>query len=412
MARCVGTIAAFLLIADLLAGCQAEPGPGDDPTPMANAPAASGSGPSSSLGTTANGATASDPASTQASPSTPTPPATPSMSAFAPDSSAQPSMNGGQAGSGPAGQGGAAGQTGTAGQGATGEPPVNNSSTTGQDDPTQPDSAGTGAAPANGGNPDVPGVDDDPTAARPPCMQDPRQVILMGDSYMNWVSHTFPQDMAKNFGNGAEGVWDVPYVDGGRLYAIGAWAMGSGGIGLIPDQLDFALADDPNIIAGIMTGGGNDVLVPGIEWPGGGDCKNSSALPPTEVCQQITETAFDAARDLMMRSADAGMRDVVYFFYPEVPAPTLIGGDSPNTILGWTYPMVEDLCNSTEEVTGGRLRCHFLDTRPIFDGHPDYFAPTDIHPNSAGSDALTKAIAALMRDRCIAQSPDSGCCEP
>lgn len=249
-------------------------------------------------------------------------------------------------------------------------------------------------------------------ARHPPCMQSPRQVILMGDSYMNWVSHTFPQDMAKNFGNGTQGVWDVPYVSGGRLYAIGAWAMGSGGIGLIPDQLTFALADDPNIIATIMTGGGNDLLVPSPEWPGGGDCKNSDAMPPLPVCQQIAEKGLEAAGQLMQRSADAGIRDVVFFFYPSVPAPTLIGGTHPNELLAWVYPMAKSLCDGAAERTEGRLHCHFLDTRPIFEGHPEFFAPTDIHPNSAGSDALTKAIAALMRDRCIAQPAASGCCEP
>ena len=81
-------------------------------------------------------------------------------------------------------------------------------------------------------------------------------------------------------------------------------------------------------------------------------------------------------------------------------------------MLEWVYPKAQALCEGAEAMTQGKMRCHFLDTRPIFEGHDDYFAPTDIHPNSMGSDALTKAIAELMRDRCTAQPAERGCCEP
>lgn len=257
------------------------------------------------------------------------------------------------------------------------------------------------------------GMDDgSPDARRPPCLQNARQLIVMGDSYVNWVSHTLPQDLASAYGGDAVGVWDVPYTTGGRLYAIGAWAMGSGGIGLIPDQLDFALADDPDIKAAVMTGGGNDFLVPAPEYLGAAECKNMSTLPPAAVCQEIVQKAFDAAEGLMQASADAGVEDVVYFFYPNIPAPTLLGGTSPNTLLDWTYPQVEALCDETEAKTGGKLRCHFLDTRPLFEGHLDWFAPGDIHPTAAGSKVIADAIVELMADRCIAQPESSGCCEP
>lgn len=57
----------------------------------------------------------------------------------------------------------------------------------------------------------------------------------------------------------------------------------------------------------------------------------------------------------MQAAADAGIEDIVYFFYPNIPAPTLLGGTSPNTLLDWTYPQVEQLCNDTELETSGRL---------------------------------------------------------
>ena len=134
--------------------------------------------------------------------------------------------------------------------------------------------------------------------------------------------------------------------------------------------------------------------------------------------QESREDAQEVGRNSFMeqqhgrRAADAGVRDVVYFFYPNVPAPTLIGGTNPNNMLNWSYPQVEELCMNTASETEGRLRCHFIDTRPLFAGHDDWFAPTDIHENSTGSQAIAKAIVELMQERCLAQPAASGCCSP
>jgi lysophospholipase L1-like esterase len=49
---------------------------------------------------------------------------------------------------------------------------------------------------------------------------------------------------------------------------------------------------------------------------------------------------------------------------------------------------------------------------PVFDGHPEYFAFADIHPNSTGSQAMAKAVVKVMKDACIAQPASSGCCTP
>ncbi|MGD8861924.1 MAG: hypothetical protein PVI30_18075 [Myxococcales bacterium] len=286
----------------------------------------------------------------------------------------------------PAGPGSPTGGATGMGGGAAGAaaPVTDGTDTTGATDGTDgTDTTGTTDGTVDGGDGEATTPED--TAARPPCITDPSQVIVMGDSYVNWVSHTFPQDLASSFGNGAQGVWDVPYNAGGRLYAIGGWAMGSGGIGLIPDQLDFAIADDPDIRAVVMTGGGNDFLVSSPEWPGGGECRNDPNTPPQQVCQDIVHTAFDAARQLMQDSADAGVEDVVYFFYPNIPAPTLLGGTYPNVLLDWSYPQVKELCDDTEMDTGGRMRCHFLDLRPLFEGHPEYFVVGDVHENAMGS---------------------------
>jgi hypothetical protein len=229
-------------------------------------------------------------------------------------------------------------------------------------------------------------------------MKNPRQVISIGDSYMNWVSHTFPQDLDAAFGQPIR-----------PTYAIGAYAMGSGGIGLIPTQFDTAVMQDKDIIAVVMDGGGNDVLVPA---PGRPDCKNMQNAASVAGCQQIVTDAMAAAEGLMTKMVAAGVRDVIYFFYPHVPAPTPIGGNYPNVMLDYALPKVKAFCDGVTAKTQGKGNCWFIDTIPLFEGHPEYFAPTDIHENSAGSKVIARAIVDMMKSKCIAQPASSGCCAP
>jgi len=287
---------------------------------------------------------------------------------------------------------GAGGSSGAAGQGGS----------AGTD---RPDAGGADAASDTGAGLDADvGSSDalgDGSVSRPPCMASPNQVVVIGDSYINWVSHTFPADLTREAG--------VTY----RLYAVGAAAMGSGGLSLIPPQFDQAVAADPNIIAAVMDGGGNDILVPdAVQFPQGGDCRQLLTSPMIPDCQKIVQKAVDKAVELMNTAADKGVKDVVYFFYPHVPEGTLIGGAHPNAILDYALPMVKSTCDGARARTGGRLTCHFLDLIPVFDGHPDWFAFTDIHPNPTGSAAMAKAVWAIMKDRCIAQPAASGCCAP
>jgi hypothetical protein len=265
----------------------------------------------------------------------------------------------------------------------------------------QAGSSGAGGK-SDAGNVDAGGAPDavaDANVARPSCMKSANQVVVLGDSYVNWISHTFPADLAKEAG--------VTY----RMYAAGGTAMGSGGIGLIPPQFDQAVAADPNIIAAIMDGGGNDILVADTaQFPQGADCKQNANSPTISDCQKIVQKAVDAAVTLMGTAADKGVKDVVYFFYPHVPEGTLVGGAHPNAILDYALPKVKETCDGAFVRTGGRLTCHFLDLIPVFDGHPDYFAATDIHPNPTGSAAMAKAVWKTMKDACIAQPASSGCC--
>lgn len=252
-------------------------------------------------------------------------------------------------------------------------------------------SGGTGGTGGTGGSPVV----------RPKCLQSDSQVIVIGDSYINWSTHTMPQDFVAVTGQ----TW--------RMYAIGGASMASGGVaGFIPDQFETAVRADPNITTVVMDGGGNDILIPNGFFLGGGDCKNLETSPTLPVCQMIVQLAVDRANALMDRGVDVGVKDVIYFFYPHVPEGTIIGGAKPNAILDYAYPLVRGVCDGAEARTAGKLRCHFVDTIPIFEGHTDWFAAADIHENAMGSMAIAQAIWQTMQDNCIAQKSPNTCCDP
>jgi hypothetical protein len=233
------------------------------------------------------------------------------------------------------------------------------------------------------------------------CRKKSSQVVLIGDSYIDWVSHTFPADLNREAGASF------------RNYAVGGYSMATGGIGSIPAEIDRALADDPDIIAAVVDGGGNDILVPDLfMFPNGLDCTTRTDSPEIPACQKIVQLAVDAAIGAMDKLAAVGVRDVIYFFYPHVPEGTLIGGPHPNEILDYAKPKAEAACEQAVVRSEGKLTCHFVDMIPVFEGHPEYFAPTDIHPNPRGSAAMAKEIWATMQAECVAQPASSGCCAP
>jgi lysophospholipase L1-like esterase len=238
------------------------------------------------------------------------------------------------------------------------------------------------------------------TSLKPKCKSSPDQVIVIGDSYLNWVTHTFPDDLAREAGE----TW--------RMYAVGGCSLGSGGLCLIPPQLDQAIADDPNIIAAVMTGGGNDILISDENlFSGSSECKDREDSPTVKVCQDVVATAIEAGKKLMQTAADAGIRDVIYLFYPHIPGGGF-GGEHPNSLLDYALPMARELCDGAEQRTQHELRCHFIDLVPIFEGHADWFADDGIHENELGSAAMAKEVVEVAKDACVAQPASSGCCEP
>jgi hypothetical protein len=260
--------------------------------------------------------------------------------------------------------------------------------------------ANAGGTPGSGGGGDGSGGAGG-APERPPCVTKPSQIVMIGDSYVNWTTHTFGADLAKEAGE----TW--------RMYAMGGASMATGGIAtLIPDQFESGIRADKDIRVAVMDGGGNDILVPAATWVGGGNCKNRADSGNVAVCQKIVQASLDREQELFERMADVGVRDVVFFFYPIVPNNTLLGGTNPNAIAIWALPKVKTGCDDAYARTGGRLRCHFVDMVPVFKDHPDYFATGDIHPNRSGSAAMAEAVWDTMTSACVAQKPSSGCCEP
>jgi hypothetical protein len=319
----------------------------------------------------------------------------------------------GVGGAAPSGQGGRApGAGGAVGYGGAlpgggGSPPGGGGAQPGGGAPPVGGAGGeSGGAPA-GGNGGMSGGGGAAPIEKPPCLKDASQIVLIGDSYINWGTHTFPQDMNA-----------VSMLNIG-LYAVGGTSMGSGGIGLIPPQFDTALAAHPTIKVVIMDGGGNDVLLPDVaKFPQGGDCKMKGAMSPSiPDCQKIVQAALDAGVKLFLHMADKGVNDVMYFFYPHVPLNTVLGGTDPNGMLDYALPKIKEQCEKAWDTSYAAnpqkpLRCHFIDTVPIFQGHNDYFAAGDVHENSTGSKAITAAIWAKMKTDCVGQPASSGCCTP
>ena len=234
---------------------------------------------------------------------------------------------------------------------------------------------------------------------KPKCVKTASQVMIIGDSYINWITHTFGDDMAKEAGGQR---W--------RMEAVGGYSMGSGGIGLIPVEYDESIAKDPDCHTILMDGGGNDVLVADSDIDPNRDCLTAQS-PMLPQCQTIIDKAIAAADALLRKASVAGIRDVVYFFYPHVPMGTLLGGESPNAVLDFAAPQVRKFCDGVEAETQGKTRCTFIDMVPVFQGHDDWFVDGDIHENSMGSVAMAAKIWSVMKDKCIAQPASSGCCE-
>jgi hypothetical protein len=228
---------------------------------------------------------------------------------------------------------------------------------------------------------------------------------VIGDSYINYVEQLNPRLAMRAIADGA-----LRAGEEWRLYALPGASMASGGIaGFIPDQFALAHDEDADIRAVVMTGGGNDLLI-ADPFLGGSECTSNPMAATDAACKMVVQLAIDAAKALMVTAADAGVRDTVYFFYPHLPGGGF-GGTHPNVMLDYAYPLAKATCDDAAALSKGRMRCHFIDLRPIFDGKP-WIADDLIHPTAEGSEAIADEVWRVMKAQCIGQPASSGCCEP
>jgi lysophospholipase L1-like esterase len=263
--------------------------------------------------------------------------------------------------------------------------------------------AGTGGVAAGTGGTDAgTGGTDAGTGGgyMPPCLQSPSQVVVIGDSYMTMYPDTLvsPRVAALAEADGALGAGET-YRD----YSVPGTSMATGEI---PSQFTQAVQADPDIELMIMTGGGNDVLI------GARQClEPGSASDPA--CQQVIQDGIVTAQGLYDDAVAAGVSDVVYFFYPHIPASALLTGGAPNEILDYAYPLVQAECEGAEAKYNGAIRCYFIDLRPVFGDTFQYINVVDgIHPTAPGADLIAEEIYRVMKDNCLGQPESKGCCAP
>jgi hypothetical protein len=279
--------------------------------------------------------------------------------------------------------------SGTAGLGTAGLGAAGTGSTVGAAG-TSTTVAGASAAAGSGGV----------VATGPSCKGMASQGVIIGDSYINWPSHTLPADLAEQAGE----TW--------RLYAVGGASLQAGGIipQFVTDQFEQAITEDKDIKLLVMDGGGNDVLLADtLKYPGSDAC-TSSGSSKLEICKQVVTDTLAAFNRVITRAAEIGVQNIVFFFYPTIPNGTALGGPMPNEIADYARPMWKATCDGAEAKVAGKLKCHFVDMVPVFKGHDDWFAAADIHPTPEGSAAMAKAILAKMKEDCVWQPAGSMCC--
>jgi lysophospholipase L1-like esterase len=136
--------------------------------------------------------------------------------------------------------------------------------------------------------------------------------------------------------------------------------------GEIPDQFVRAAMDGPVKVV-LMDGGGNDLL-----W--GDRCKNSSF---DAMCKEVV----DVVAKLFTRFKTDGVKDVVYFFYPD---PQGIGAMIKDA-MDLLRPEMKKLCDEATDV-----RCIWVDQRDSWMDHYDEYTSDGIHPTTAGFQSISR----------------------
>jgi hypothetical protein len=243
------------------------------------------------------------------------------------------------------------------------------------------------------------------TNFKPPCITGGADLALIGDSYVNYINNLEPRLTQMAIDDGA-----IASGEGFDDHAVAGTSLANAFL-LIPPQWEgsdgaktyvltprrMMRASPPKFI--VMDGGGNDIIIgnPMCEADGVG-----KEMDPS--CMASANDAREEAFRIMTDMKASGVKQVLYFYYPNVP----IGG---HDVLEWAFGLATKDC---EDISDDTFQCMMVDLRPVFEGHPEWVSGDGIHPTAEGADHIAETLWSTMKTACMAQSAESGggCCTP
>jgi lysophospholipase L1-like esterase len=183
---------------------------------------------------------------------------------------------------------------------------------------------------------------------------DGKDVITIGDSWMSLGLNGIQQSLVRASGQ--------PY----RTYGVAGTRLLNG---QIPGQYDSAKRADPDIKTVVMTGGGNDILLTGLQ----ADCAAGG-----QRCKDQLAKIGEALSALWTRMAADGVQDVIHVLYSK---------DAGSGVAIDTTASLKAICDAAP------LRCHLFPSDSFVNGD---LRADGIHPSNAAYDRLGKGIHDMM----------------
>ena len=226
-----------------------------------------------------------------------------------------------------------------------------------------------------------------PVERKAPCITKGSQVAVVGDSYIAYTQPLVPRLETK-----AVAEMQLKQGDHYNNQAVPGSSLAVGLLLIAPQWQEAKRSSMNDVKFVVMDGGGNDVLLYNPQCLG-------DAASKDPYCQMVANDATAVAKMMMDDMKATGVSDVLFFFYPHVPAG---GKDIMDNYAG---PLAKKNC---EDGSDANFRCHFVSLVEAFAGHPEYIQGDGIHPTAAGADAQANVIWGEMKKHCIGQT--SGCC--
>ena len=218
-----------------------------------------------------------------------------------------------------------------------------------------------------------PTTDPEPACAPPPLAAS--DLVVIGDSLLTLSIFTSELEAAAVAAGGIELGPDEHLRD----YSSPITSMLAEGQLSLTNQYATSREDGPARVV-IMDGGATDML------------QDACPSGPEPECPAVQAAVLGAER-LLAQMADDGVEHVVYFFYQDATENVALREG-----IDVLRPLIQNVCGRSP------VPCHWLDLRPVFEGHyEDYATGVDgIVFSDAGARATAQAIWDFVEERCIA----------